>query len=97
MRLYVVYDDRGTILAAAKVPAEVRGSLEAGEPGPQFDMPLSERAPSGPQFDMPLPELGEHASAFEVPAEFAERDLNELVPQLHVNVREKRLVEKDKV
>ena len=34
------------------------------------------------------------AAEFDLPAEFADRDLHELVPQLQVDVKENRLVER---
>jgi hypothetical protein len=84
MRVHVVYDDQGTILAAAEVPVE-------GQDEDQMPPEADEYAAS---FDVPLPERGEAAAEFDVPTEFAEQGLMELMAHLQVDVQEHRLVER---
>jgi hypothetical protein len=84
MRLYVVYDDQGTILAAVEVPAEYQTE---GRIRPEYG-----EYPVG--FDVPLAEAGEHAAAFDVPAEFAGQHVLEVVRRVQVDVNENRLVER---
>jgi hypothetical protein len=84
MRLYVVYDDQGTIFAATQVPAEHQTRPGPGEYGAETRL-------SG--FDVPLPKPDEHAGEFDVPGgEYNDRDLPELMSRLQVDIKANRLV-----